>query len=66
MMKHYDEMFQNEDNFKNEYFPQIKEYSIIYENLRAENEEMRSMKEKVEKWFRSSEEVQEIEFENVK
>lgn len=65
MMKHYEEMFNNQEDFKKEFFPQIKEYSIIYENLREENKKMRSMKESVENWFRSSEEIQDIQFENI-
>lgn len=65
MMKHYEEMFKNQEDFKKEFFPQIKEYSIIYENLREENKKMRSMKESVENWFRSSEEIQDIQFENI-
>lgn len=65
MMEYYDEMFKNEEEFKNKYFSQINEYSTIYENLRAGNEAMRSMKEKIENWFSSSEEIQSVDFENI-
>lgn len=65
MMQYYEEMFKNEEEFKDKYFPQVKEYSIIFDNLKAENEEMRSMKERVENWFRSSKDIQEIQFENL-
>lgn len=64
MLKHYDEMFKDEEEFKKTYFPQLKEYSEVYNNLKNENENMRSMKEKVEDWFASSSQIQDIEFEN--
>lgn len=59
----YSGMFRNEGDFKENYFPQIKEYSKIYENLRAENEKMKSMKQKVEDWFMTSSQIQDVDFE---
>lgn len=65
MLSYYDEIFKNEEEFKNEYFPQIREFSTIYENLREENIKMRSMKERVENWFSSSADIQDIQFYNI-
>ncbi|AZB32090.1 LeoA/HP0731 family dynamin-like GTPase [Chryseobacterium balustinum] len=65
IIEHYEKMFKNEDEFTKEYFPQLKEYSIIHENLKAENKEMRSLKQKLENWFKFSAEIQDAEFENV-
>lgn len=62
---HYVEMFTNSESFKYQYFPQLEEYTKIYEKMRAENNKMRSVKQRIEDWFMSSSSIQDVDFEEV-
>lgn len=61
----YDEMFQDAEHFKQEYFPELKEYIEIYEQLRHDNNNMRNTKHNLENWFKTSTDIQDIDFEYV-
>lgn len=59
----YTKMFTDEAQFKKEYFPQLADYQNIHDGLLKENQEMRTLKSRIEKWFSNSADIQDVEYE---
>lgn len=63
--KGYNNLLSDIEKFKTENFSEINSYYEIYEEIKRENERLKSIKENLNNWFNSSTQIQEITFENM-